>query len=643
MGTMATGGRPTTPQFKHPLTSTTDCPHCGSLCLGSVVLPCGHISCRRCLHKALQEPGSGSGCKRCGQQLDLPKDQALTVSQLMQQFGTDPVMEHMVYQQLENDTDIRCVTYPNDQATYVCVTCHKYCCDACSASHCRTRVATKGHVLRLLPQPLLNAPSAAWTTPKPASPSIQSTSSLERSIPNLDDTQSSGASRGESRGVEEWKEWVGREVGLLERACSKQLQAETRLQNIMFLGQQLLDKVQTNLRVMNEYQHHLPRFNVIQRTDHNSYDIHVPSADVMMQVLTPSLERRLCDIRSCQCPDMNRVKVVEKELNKLLHFEDQDSSADTSSTTSRTSPSPSSIPSPTSSPPSSISPTSSLLSPPTPSAAPSLVFKVSAETADDTETPRIIAVVCLPDDTLVMADNNNRKVKVMGMAPPNTVSASLAIPERPWALAVLSDGLVAMTTTSRTIYLMEVTASTVTVRSRVQTVRRYEGIAGHSDRHLLGSCVKSVFGPASVDVLNREGQVVRTVTDSTRLTRLGSPYYLFDTGDHHVLVSDWRTEKVHQVCVRSGQVTQTFEHDHVKWPRQVCADEVGSVYIASCNGVCVCVRSREGEWRQLVTPSLHGPSQCLYPHGLCLTISGHLVVTWWGSGVDCVVVGYRLR
>ncbi|XP_076467124.1 uncharacterized protein LOC143298216 [Babylonia areolata] len=176
-----------------------DCPHCRLPCLGPVVLPCGHISCQRCLHDALQQLDPGAGCKRCRHCLDLPRDQVLTDSQLVQQVGTVPVMEHMIYQQLENDMDIHCLNCPNSHAAYVCVDYHEYYCDVSSASNCRMR-ATKGHDLHLLPQALLITPSAACTSPSPTSPSVQSTSSLD-SIHNLDDTQSHGMSGSESSNV----------------------------------------------------------------------------------------------------------------------------------------------------------------------------------------------------------------------------------------------------------------------------------------------------------------------------------------------------------------------------------------------------------------------------------------------------------
>ncbi|XP_076436343.1 uncharacterized protein LOC143275903 [Babylonia areolata] len=656
---MATGGQPRAPQPTGPVTSLTDCPQCGSLCLGAVILPCGHVSCRKCLHKALHLLGPKAGCRQCGKQLDVPRDQALTFSQLVERFGLDPVVGQLVYRELEKETDIRCHNCSNNNATHVCWDCREYYCDFCTSLH-RKMEATEDHVLHMLPQAMHNAPSGSRSSPRPRPSSLLSTASLE-SIRNDGDSQSAAAPHGKSRGVKEWKAWVKKEVPLLKQASDEQQKVSTTLQDVMTLGQQLLNRVQAQQHVLDNYQHQLPRFSVSQSSDPNSSTVMLTSPDVTVDVRTEPLERRVRDVRQCHhCPKLNEVKAIRSQLSRLLHSADQQTSPDATSTTTGTSSTPSPIPTPTAAdlpPPyvSSTTPTSTALSPPTHPAtptftppvdvmttAPQCVFQTSPTTADDERKPCITAVVCLPDNRLVMADYNNSKVKVMGVAPPDTVSPCLTVGERPWALAVLSDGLVAMTTCEPVIYLMAVT-DTVTVRSRVQTVRWYEGIAGHSDGHLVVGCEESGKEPAAVHVLNRQGHVVRTLTDSTRLTGLRSPLYLFDSGDH-VLVSDGGTDLVHQVSVRSGQVTHTFQHEHVRRPRQVCTDSDNNVYVASCFGKCVCVRSRGGEWRQLVTPSLHRPSWCVFPRCLCLTSSGHLVVGWWGGVVvgDCVVVGYKL-
>ncbi|KAL8609795.1 hypothetical protein ACOMHN_052851 [Nucella lapillus] len=250
-----------------------------------------------------------------------------------------------------------------------------------------------------------------------------------------------------------------------------------------------------------------------------------------------------------------------------------------------------------------------------------------------------MAIVCLPDDRLVMTDLNNKKVKVMDVTPPHALSASTHIPEKTWDLAVLPDGLIAMTTLKPVIYLMEVT-STVRIVSRIQTDRQYHGIAGNSDGLLIVSCGPSSKVPCAVHVMNRQGGLVRRLTDSSVV--LEFPYYLCQSGDQHILLSDWGLHVVHEIDVSSGQVTQTFRHTDMEGPRQVCVDSSGNVFVACYGTKCVIVRNRKGQCRKLLTPSLHSDPEKTWPRAVCLTRSGHLVVAWLNPGIDSVVICYKL-
>ncbi|XP_076437783.1 uncharacterized protein LOC143276972 [Babylonia areolata] len=502
--------------------------------------------------------------------------------------------------------------------------------------------------------------------------------SMDDSIRNTGDSSSPQSGSAPSRGgkksqkaaAEQFQSWVKEEVVLLQQASREQQKVEAVLREILSLERQLLNRVQDQQRTLDAYQHQLPRFEATQSSsssssssaDSSSSDVTLTSSDVTVDVRTAPLERRLCEVRQCRhVPKLGEVEEVMRELSRLLHLTDQQTTPDVTTPTSAHHHHHPPTTSPSLSPPTQPAISTPTLTPtPTPTftppvvdvmkATPELVFETSPRSPDDKRTPWITAVACLPDDRLVMADRGNDKVKVMGVAAPHTVSASLAVPERPSRLAVLSDGLVAMTTDKPVIYLMAVSSSdtsALTVRSRVRTPRQCWGIAGHSDgSHLLVvGCVRSdAGGPAAVHVLNRQGRVVSTLSTAG----LVSPLYLSSSGGdnhHHVLVSDWRTDKVHQISLPSGQVTLTLQHAHVKGPAQACADAAaGSVYVASHVGKCVCVRSGGGQWRQLVTPSLHSSPLCVRPRGLCLTGSGLLVVAWedgGGSG-DSVVVGYKL-
>ena len=241
-----------------------------------------------------------------------------------------------------------------------------------------------------------------------------------------------------------------------------------------------------------------------------------------------------------------------------------------------------------------------------------------------------------------MADYNNNKVKVVDMSDPHTVSASLTVKERPWGLAVLSDGLVAVTTLKPTIYLLKV-SPTLAVTTRTQTGRWYAGVAeGLTDHTLLVSCGKTDSDPARVDLITRGGEVVRTVVDSTMLTQLSGPHYLCVSGGC-VLLSDWWTHAVFTVDITTGQLVDTLTHTDMKSPRQVCVDGEGNIYIASVGGHCVLVRSTGKQWKRVVYSPDHTDQGCDRPCGVCVTRSSRLVVAWYKYNSDSVVTGYDLK
>ena len=242
-------------------------------------------------------------------------------------------------------------------------------------------------------------------------------------------------------------------------------------------------------------------------------------------------------------------------------------------------------------------------------ATPHKVFVATPASARDVKKPWITSIFSTQDEKLVMADQDNKKVKVVDMSDPHTVSASLTVEETPWGLAVLSDGLVAMTTYKPTIYLLKV-SPTLAVTTRIQTGRQYEGVAeGLTDHTLLVSCEKTYSDPARVDLITRGGEVVRTVVDSTMLTQLSAPHYLCVSGGC-VLLSDWRTNTVYIVDVTTGQLVDTLTHTDMKSPRQVCVDGEGNIYIASGGGRCVLVRSTGNQWGRVVYSPDHTDQGC---------------------------------
>jgi hypothetical protein len=127
----------------------TDCPQCRTLCLGAILLPCGHLACRKCLRDA---HGSTFTYVKCRQALPLPKGQgSKNFNDVIKKLGVDPVMSQLVCKKLKGQGRQTCVMCEVAEATMLCHDCKEKYCDDCTRRHTRIG-ALKDHVLQAIPR-----------------------------------------------------------------------------------------------------------------------------------------------------------------------------------------------------------------------------------------------------------------------------------------------------------------------------------------------------------------------------------------------------------------------------------------------------------------------------------------------------------
>nr|KAG5708805.1 hypothetical protein BaRGS_031959 [Batillaria attramentaria] len=211
-------------------------------------------------------------------------------------------------------------------------------------------------------------------------------------------------------------------------------------------------------------------------------------------------------------------------------------------------------------------------------AIPSRLFRFTPYSAGDIYGvgPFISAIVATQDgQQLVMTDFNNNAVKVADVTNPRTV-LSVTLDAKPYRLALLRNGRVAVTAWNKRLYLIDVSGHP-TVVSRVQTSREYRGVsAGTTDDTLIVSCDSDSDGPASVDVISYEGRFRHTVVDSNTLRDLQWPEYLAHVGGV-LLVSDYASNSVFRVDLASGRVLATLAHPHMQSQGNARANRAGNL------------------------------------------------------------------
>ena len=296
--------------------SVTDCPQCGGLCLGAVILPCGHLSCRRCCHHLLQQQGGPHiTCHLCARDLPLPRE-CSSVSQVVQRLGTDPVTDHLVQQRLLSQGRVGCQVHGNSDATMVCEDCHDYFCGSCCDVH-RKQTATSDHVLRLLPTALHNMSSLSNILPTPKTYTTSLTDSSV-SISNPDDPQPHSQSR--SKTVS--RQWLQKEAQLLQQSASDRRAAASTVKEIIALGEQILSKIEAQEQLLRTCSDCLSGCDVTYEKDSQTFVIRRSMDDVTMTVKTEGLERRLRHVReSHQSPSVTALDRLRTQIIDLMHGE----------------------------------------------------------------------------------------------------------------------------------------------------------------------------------------------------------------------------------------------------------------------------------------------------------------------------------
>jgi hypothetical protein len=136
----------------------------------------------------------------------------------------------------------------------------------------------------------------------------------------------------------------------------------------------------------------------------------------------------------------------------------------------------------------------------------------------------------------------------------------------------LRDNVLAVTGTNA-VTLLDV-SDTPVVMGEVLTQRSYYGIARIDDENLVVGCCRDVdiaSGEplaARVDVVQADGQWVRTLADSNSLPELKEPCYLCVVGDD-VVVSDRSSNRLFRLDLVSGELRQTYAHPDLMAPCQV--------------------------------------------------------------------------
>ncbi|KAK7106426.1 hypothetical protein V1264_017685 [Littorina saxatilis] len=246
---------------------------------------------------------------------------------------------------------------------------------------------------------------------------------------------------------------------------------------------------------------------------------------------------------------------------------------------------------------------------------PQLTFNTTGRSRYDRKQPDYTAIASTPDGNhLLLVDDANRRVKVMAVTSSGDVrlTSTIRLSKDLWDIAVLPDGLVAVTTFKNSyIYLLSLQGDNIEFTSRFHAHKRYDAVAAGPDNNTL-----LVTSGTYLDVITYDGSILK----SFNVSEFKTPDYLCSASGDDVIVSDWSKNELYRVNARTGQVTETKSHPDMNAPHQAAMDKGGNLYEASKGTNRVMVMSPAGEWRTPVEGNT-------LPIGVAVT-ANDVIVSW---------------
>ena len=219
-----------------------------------------------------------------------------------------------------------------------------------------------------------------------------------------------------------------------------------------------------------------------------------------------------------------------------------------------------------------------------------LLKKITTKMKGDQGTPDVRDILLAGESHLVAVDNKNSCVKTIQIVGDSFLTKRLQLKSEPWGGTRLQPSMIAVTGL-KVIYIITITDQ-LALQSTVKTRKDYWGICAISPINLACSCKY----PPGVDIVDITGRRLRTIeTDPLGEPLFEMPGYLAMNGDC-ILVTD-RAKKCLTCIDQEGKVVFIYRgegEEKLAFPRGLCVDKQGRIYVADHDRGCVHLLSRTG-------------------------------------------------
>ena len=242
---------------------------------------------------------------------------------------------------------------------------------------------------------------------------------------------------------------------------------------------------------------------------------------------------------------------------------------------------------------------------------------------DDRKECWITGMAITNDDRRLLVDFNNSKVKLFSQD--MKLLSSLSLSDPPRNIAVISDKEAVVTTANRSLVLLGISGSKMSINHTTRVPCKVGGISQYGEKLAVTSHSPR---PPSVKLIDKTGRVYWSVsTDGQGQPLFEYPWYVIsDIERSTVTVTDWGNNTL---TVLNGDIGDVIKRRSLedKWPRGVATGSSGNIYVCYYNTREVAELTGDLAEERILLSQQDGLGN--WPYAIAYDkISGHLITSY---------------
>lgn len=209
----------------------------------------------------------------------------------------------------------------------------------------------------------------------------------------------------------------------------------------------------------------------------------------------------------------------------------------------------------------------------------------------DTDVPWISGMALVDKTKLLLVDTTNKVLKSVNTAGCIT-DGQLKLNSRPWGIATLGKNVAAITFPDHEEIQVIACTNSLLVTKKFRVRGKCFGIGYFKEKFVV-----SFSDPCKAEIINRNGEVLRTLTVDARGKDLfKSPEYVSITchdGKTVILISDWKNSSITKLS--EDGVVLSIVKDKISAPGGIAVSSFGEMFVSNHSKHCVHLVATDGK------------------------------------------------